>query len=107
MRMMLQLLSPGVQHAEEANIGSETLWVPGDLDQRLGAGAEQQIVDDFLVLQCQRSQFVRQGKDSSCEMLAVISRYCPWNRTAIEPSSRRSTRTLPPFIPAQTLLRAI
>ena len=35
MRMKLQILSPGVQHAEEADLGAEVLGIGGDLQQRL------------------------------------------------------------------------
>ncbi len=48
--MMLQLLVPGVQDAEEADLSAKVLAVPGDFDQGLGAGAKRQAVDDFLVL---------------------------------------------------------
>ena len=39
-RVMLQLLVPGVEDAEEADLSAETLWVAGDLKQCLGAGLE-------------------------------------------------------------------
>ena len=38
--MMLQLLIPGVEDAEEANLGAETLGVRGNFDQCLCAAAE-------------------------------------------------------------------
>ena len=56
--MMLQLLVPGMQDAEESDLSAEMLGIPGDLDQRLGAEAEQQTIHHFLVLQGQRRQFV-------------------------------------------------
>jgi len=61
-RMMLQLLIPGVEDAEEADLGSEMLGVRGDFDQCLGAAAEQQPVDHFFVLQGQRRQLVGECK---------------------------------------------
>ena len=60
--MMLQLLIPGVEDAEEADLGAEMLRVRGDFDQCLGAAAEQQSVDHFFVLQGQRRQLVGQRK---------------------------------------------
>ena len=60
--MMLQLLIPGVEDAEESDFGAEMLGVGGDVDQRLGAATEQQPVDHFLVLQGQRRQLVGQRK---------------------------------------------
>ena len=48
--MSLQVLSPGVEHAQKANIGAEMLRIGGDLRQRLSAGLKQQVLDDFLVL---------------------------------------------------------
>ena len=61
--MMLQLLVPGVEDAEESDFSAETVWVAGDLEQGLGAGAHQQIVDEPLVLQSQGRQEVRKGED--------------------------------------------
>ena len=60
MRMVLQLLVPGMEDAEEADSSAEALRIACDLDQRGGAGFEQQVVDDSLVLQSERRQFVRQ-----------------------------------------------
>jgi len=51
MGMMFQLLIPTVEHAEEADVGAEMAGITGDFEQRFGTGAEQEIVDDFLVLQ--------------------------------------------------------
>jgi hypothetical protein len=48
-RMMEQHLSPGMEHGKEAEFGAEVLGI-GDCPQRLGRGAEQDAVDDCLVL---------------------------------------------------------
>ena len=45
MRMQSEVLSPGVQNAEEADLGSEVLWVGRNFEHGLGAGAEEQIVE--------------------------------------------------------------
>ena len=49
--MVLEVLSPGVQHAEQADVSTEMLRVACDLEQRGGAGTEEQVVEQPLVLQ--------------------------------------------------------
>jgi hypothetical protein len=61
--MMLEVLSPGMQHAEEADLGAEVLGIGGDLEQSGGAGAKQQMIDGLLILQRQPRQFMRQRED--------------------------------------------
>ena len=39
-RMEQQILSPRVQDAEEANLGSQVLWISGHLPKRFHDGAE-------------------------------------------------------------------
>ena len=63
MGMKLEFLVPGVQHAEEADLGSEMGGIARDLQQSFGTGPEQQTVDEFPVLESQRSQLRRQGED--------------------------------------------
>jgi hypothetical protein len=41
MRMMFHCLTPGVQHAEEADLGSETFGIASDFGQRFSAETEQ------------------------------------------------------------------
>ena len=41
MRMMLQPLVPGMEHAEEADLGSQVAWVAGDLQQSCSTGAKE------------------------------------------------------------------
>ena len=55
MRVKEQTLIPGVQHAEEADLGSEMARIAGDLDQSLCAGMKQEVKDGFLVLQGHRA----------------------------------------------------
>ena len=52
MRMKLQALIPAMQHAEEADLGSEMPWIAGDLKQGLSARVKEQVVDEPFVLQC-------------------------------------------------------
>ena len=50
MRRMDERLAPGVQDGEEADLGAEVAGVGSDRAERLGDGAEEQTVDDGLVL---------------------------------------------------------
>jgi hypothetical protein len=52
-RMMQEVLAPGMEHTQEADLGAKMLGVAGHLQQSRGAGAKQEIVDDGLVLQSQ------------------------------------------------------
>src|SRR5882724_3924337 len=63
MRMMLQSLVPGVEHAEEADLGAEVTRIAGKFEQRRCTSSEQQIVKQPFILQCERSQFPREGED--------------------------------------------
>ncbi len=50
MGMMLEPLIPGVQHAEETDLGAQMSRIASNFEQSFGAGAEQQVVDNLLVL---------------------------------------------------------
>jgi hypothetical protein len=50
--MVLQSLIPGMEHAEETNLGAEVAWIACNLEQGFGAGTKQQAVDQPLVLKC-------------------------------------------------------
>ena len=63
MGMMLEVLSPGMEHAEESDVGSEVLGVASQFEQRRGAGAKEQIVEQPLVLEDKRGELVGQGED--------------------------------------------
>ena len=51
MRVPLKSLSPSVENAEEANLGSEMGWIGGNFHQRSGAGLKQQAEKIFLFCQ--------------------------------------------------------
>ena len=51
MRMVQQILPPGVQHAEETDLRAQMLWIGGDDAQCLRRRPEQDVVDDGLVLE--------------------------------------------------------
>ena len=61
--MMLKVLSPRVEHAEKSDIGSQVPGMASQFEHRRGAGAEEQIVDQPLVLKDQSGEFVWQGED--------------------------------------------
>ena len=60
---MLEVLPPGVEDGQEADLRPEVLRVGGDLPQGLGDGAEEQAVDRPRVLQRDRSQRRRERED--------------------------------------------
>src|SRR5262249_53700996 len=63
MLMLVQGLTPGVEHGEAADLRPEMLRVPGDVLERLSDGAKEQAIEGAGVLQRQGPQGVRQGKD--------------------------------------------
>ena len=63
MGMKSEFLVPGMEHAEEADVGSEMSGVAGDFQKSFCTGTEQQTIDDFLVLQSQRCQLWRQSEN--------------------------------------------
>ena len=48
--MMLQLLIPGMEHADAADLGSQTFGITGNFDQRFSAELQQHRIDKLLVL---------------------------------------------------------
>jgi hypothetical protein len=61
-RVMLEVLTPGVEHAEETDLGAKMLWIGRNIQQCGATGVEQGVVDDFLVLQGQPRQLVGNRK---------------------------------------------
>ena len=62
-RVMQQVLTPGVQDRDEADLGAQVLGVRCNRAQRLGGGAEQDVVDGCLVLIRDRGDLLRRGED--------------------------------------------
>ena len=60
---MDQLLAPGVEDGEAADLGTQVLGIGGDRAQGGGHGLEQQVVDHRLVLQRQAGDGFRQSED--------------------------------------------
>ncbi len=63
-RVMFEFLIPGVEHTEEADLRAEMSGIASDFEESCGTGLQQEMVQEFLVLQGERRQFVRQGKDN-------------------------------------------
>src|ERR1700724_2770387 len=63
MGMMGHRRAPAVEHGGDADAGAEMRWIGGDGEQCLGRCAEQQIVDDRLVLVGNRGDLGRHGED--------------------------------------------
>ena len=63
MGMVFKVLSPGMEDAEESDIGSEMLGIASQFEHRRGAGAVEQVVEQSLVLENKSRQLVRQGED--------------------------------------------
>ena len=63
MGMVQQLLIPGVEHGQEAEVRSESARVGGDGQQRLRNSAEEDAVNQALILQRQGGKLLRQGEN--------------------------------------------
>ena len=61
--MALQSLAPGMQNAEEADLGAEVPGIGRDFQQGCGAGFEQELEENLLVLPDQRDQRMRHAED--------------------------------------------
>src|SRR2546427_12385229 len=62
-RMMEQILAPGMQNRKKSNFCSQVTRIPGYLLQSVRTGAEQEVIEDLLVLQRQLGELVRQSED--------------------------------------------
>src|SRR2546429_1175377 len=63
MLMLVQLLAPGVEDGEAADLGSEMRGIRGDVLERLGDRAKEQAIEEARVLERQRPEVMRQSKD--------------------------------------------
>jgi hypothetical protein len=61
-RVMEKILTPGVQHRQEADLGAEVLGVLGYPPQGLARGAEQDIVNHSLVVKRKLRELIGNGK---------------------------------------------
>src|SRR5258707_10514577 len=62
-RMNFEFLAPGMQHAEEANLCAGVSRMASHFEKGFGTGAEQEIVEDLLVLQNQWRQAAGECED--------------------------------------------
>ena len=63
MGMESKFLTPGMQHGEETKFRAEVSRIASDFEKCFRTGAEQQIVDDFLILQGQWRELRRKRED--------------------------------------------
>ena len=61
--MKVQILSPGVEHIEEAGGYPQTLRIGGNGEQRFSDGAEEDVVDDLLVVEGHGGDGLGQSED--------------------------------------------
>jgi len=59
-----QVLSPGVQDRDHADLSPQMFGIGCDLQQGLRAGGEQQMVKQTLVFQSQHVEFVRHSEQT-------------------------------------------
>src|SRR2546430_16152376 len=93
MRVESEFLIPGMQNAEEADLGAEVLGIAGDFQKRLRTGAKQEIVEDLLVLQGQWRQLPRKREDHM--HIARGEKFSPAAGVPVFPRSGLSFRTVP------------
>jgi hypothetical protein len=89
MRVKFEFLIPRVQHAEEANFCAKMFGIAGNFEECFCTGAEQEIVDDLLVLQDQRSQMTRKR-----EYNMDVLRRKKFSATLFQPTFASSCLTL-------------
>ena len=81
---MQQVLSPGVQHGEEAELTAEVLRIGRDSEQSLGGGAEENAVDHRGVIKRDAGNLFRHGEDHVKIFhrqqfgLAAFQPFCPF-----------------------------
>ena len=63
MRVVRQRRSPCVEHGGDADPCPQVLGIGGDRQHRLGRGAEEQVIDDSLVVVGDVGDLGRQGED--------------------------------------------
>src|ERR1022692_1063253 len=89
MGMEPELLIPGMQHGEEADFRAEVFRIASDFEKCFCTGAEQQTVDDFLVLQSQCRELRRK-----CEDHMDVARREKFSLTCRNPAFPSSSLTL-------------
>jgi hypothetical protein len=57
-----EILTPGVEHGDDARLGSEVTRVASERQESVGGGSEQRAVHEPGTLECEGIQPVRQGE---------------------------------------------
>src|SRR2546428_13423434 len=65
MRMMKQILAPGVKNSKEADFSAEMLRIGRNGLERLSGSPEEKAVDGPLILQADGGNLFRHGKDNA------------------------------------------
>jgi hypothetical protein len=63
MRMMLQVLTPGMQDGEESDFGAQVFGIGANRSQRVGGRATKQVIDRRLVLAGDSGDLLGQRED--------------------------------------------
>ena len=61
--MVLEVLSPGMEHAEEPDVGAQVLRIASQFEHRRRAGLIEQVVEQPLVLEYKSGERMRQSED--------------------------------------------
>ncbi len=60
-RVKFEFLIPSVEHTEETDLSAEMFGIASDFEESRGTGLQQEVVQEFLVLQSERRQLMREG----------------------------------------------
>ena len=87
--MQVQVLPPGVQHGKETDLRAQVLGIAGNGEQGSGHGAEQDLVNGFLVIEGDGGDLFRQ-RENHVEVLhrqqfgeALLDPALPWQPLAL------------------------
>ena len=61
MRVVLELLAPGMEHRQTAKLGPEMLGVAADIQQALGYGMKEEGIEHAGIVKDEGTEFLRQG----------------------------------------------
>jgi hypothetical protein len=61
MRVVLELLAPGMEHRQTAEFGPEMLGVTANVQKALGHGMKEERIEHVGILKDERTEFLRQG----------------------------------------------
>ena len=107
MRILQQVLAPGVEDGEEADLRAQMLRIACDGEERLGGDAEKQTVDFTLVIVSDAGDFLRHGEDD----MEILDRQ-QFGFTRLQPAGALGVLTLrtvpiPTRVVGDTSMRAV